>query len=139
MAADLLPTDIFLFKVNHENTKKYVNNKEIPECCQWRHSGVFFVSLEHISHIFLVFFCCCWTLINKCCLWFRFTKEIFEGKLHISQSEMQSNTVQKISFLLIISLVRVNKTAYLFTSTILYRVNYLELHLGQRLIKFIQM
>ena len=39
------PVDNYLFKASNRNTRKY----------QWCGSGVFIVSFEHISHIFVVF------------------------------------------------------------------------------------
>ena len=32
-----------------------VNNKNTGVDCDWRRSGVFIVTFEHISHLFLVF------------------------------------------------------------------------------------
>ena len=54
------PTNIYLFKVNSRNARERceINSKlsiKTSEWCQWRHSGVFIVNFEHISHFFLVF------------------------------------------------------------------------------------
>ena len=38
-----------------------INNKNTMEQRQWRRSGVFIVSFEHISHLFLVFSLSIWT------------------------------------------------------------------------------
>ena len=50
----------YLFKVNNRNRRKSYEICSMlviktPERCQWRRVGVFIVSLEHISHLFLVF------------------------------------------------------------------------------------
>ena len=52
--------EIHLFKVNNRNTRKRckIRSKltiKTPEHRLWRCSGVFIVSFEHISHLFLVF------------------------------------------------------------------------------------
>ena len=49
-----------MFKVNDRNTRtRWEICSELtiktPERCQWRHSGVFIVNFEHISHLVLVF------------------------------------------------------------------------------------
>ena len=54
------PVGIYLFKVNNRNTrtKCEIYSKltiKTPERRQWRHSGVFIVNFEHISHLILVF------------------------------------------------------------------------------------
>ena len=54
------PANIFLFKVNNGNTRKmceeiYWKLIKTPEGCQWLRSGVFIVSSEHISYLFLMF------------------------------------------------------------------------------------
>ena len=54
------PAGIYLLKVNNRNTRA---RREIyseltiktPERRLWRRSGVFIVSFEHISHLFLAF------------------------------------------------------------------------------------
>ena len=50
----------YLFEVNNRNRRKSYEICSMlviktPERCQWRRVGVFIVSLEHISHLFLVF------------------------------------------------------------------------------------
>ena len=55
----LIPTNIFLFKVNNRNTRKRLEicSKLIlktPERRQWRRSVVFIVNSEQILHIVLV-------------------------------------------------------------------------------------
>ena len=60
-----LPANIFnLFKVNNRNTRKRCeihveicskSTIKTSERRHWRRSGVFTVSFEHISHLFLVF------------------------------------------------------------------------------------
>ena len=55
----LIPTNIFLFKVNNRNTRKRfeICSKLIlktPERRQWRRSVVFIVNSEQILHIVLV-------------------------------------------------------------------------------------
>ena len=52
---DTSVVNIYLFKVNNRNTRKRFElcSKlaiKIPERRQWRHSGVFVVNFEHISH-----------------------------------------------------------------------------------------
>ena len=55
-----VPAGNYMFKVNNRNTtarcdicsKLTIN---IPERRQWRHSGIFIVNFEHISHLVLVF------------------------------------------------------------------------------------
>ena len=54
-------TDNYIFKVNNRNTRArceiYLKlTIKIPERCQWRRSGVFFVNFEHISLLVLVFY-----------------------------------------------------------------------------------
>ena len=54
------PLNIYLFKVNNRNTRKRwkICSKltiKTPERCHWRHSGIFIVNFEHISHLYLVF------------------------------------------------------------------------------------
>ena len=54
------PVSIYLFKVNNRNirTRCEIYSKitiKTPEGCQWRHSGVFIVNSEHISHLVLMF------------------------------------------------------------------------------------
>ena len=60
------PVSIYLFKVNNKTTRgRYEIYSKLtiktPERRHWRRSGVFVVNLEHILHLFLVFF---WT--SKC-------------------------------------------------------------------------
>ena len=55
---DINPKIIYLFKVNHRNTRKRfeIYSKltiKTPELRHWRRSGVFIVNFEHISHFFL--------------------------------------------------------------------------------------
>ena len=55
-----IPAGIYLLKVNNRNTraKFEICSKltiKIPERRQWRHSGIFIVNFEHISHHVLVF------------------------------------------------------------------------------------
>ena len=57
-----IPANIHLFKVNNWNSKgrcEICLKLTIKTLGQrrWRHSGVFIVDSEHISHLFLVFFC----------------------------------------------------------------------------------
>ena len=64
------PAGIYLLKVNNINTrtKWEICSKliiKIPERRYWRHSGIFIVNFEHISHLVLVFLlltlkCNCW-------------------------------------------------------------------------------
>ena len=54
------PANIYLFKVNNKNTRKKCEKFskltiKTPERRQRRRSGVFIVSFENISHLFLVF------------------------------------------------------------------------------------
>ena len=54
------PAGIYLFKVNNRNTRTRCEicsklTINTPERRQWRHSGVFIVNFEHISHLALVF------------------------------------------------------------------------------------
>ena len=54
------PTNIYLFKVKHRNTRKRCKTCskltiKTPKRRQRRLSGVFVVSFEHISHLFLEF------------------------------------------------------------------------------------
>ena len=54
------PIDIYMFKVNnrHTRTRCEICSKltiKTPERRHWRHSGVFIVNFEHISHFVLVF------------------------------------------------------------------------------------
>ena len=56
----LYPVGIYLLKVNNRNirTRCEIFSKltiKTPERRQWRHSGVFIVNFEHISHLVLVF------------------------------------------------------------------------------------
>ena len=56
----LYPGNIYLFKVNRRNTRKTceIYSKltiKTPERRHGRHSGVFVVNFELISHLFLVF------------------------------------------------------------------------------------
>ena len=53
-------TNIWLFKVSNKNTRKRCEicskvTIKTPEQSQWRRSGVFIVTFEHISHLFLAF------------------------------------------------------------------------------------
>ena len=55
-----VPVDNYKFKVNNRNTRTRceICSKLIiktPERRHWRHSGVFIVNFEHISHLVLVF------------------------------------------------------------------------------------
>ena len=50
----------YLFKVNNRNTKSSSEicsklTTDVPERRHWHLSGVFIVTFEHISHLFLVF------------------------------------------------------------------------------------
>ena len=54
------PANIYLFKVSNRNISERCEicsklTIKTPECWQWRHSGVFIVNFEYISHLFLVF------------------------------------------------------------------------------------
>ena len=54
------PVGIYMFKVNNRNTRTRceICSKLIiktPERCHWRHSGLFIVNFEHISHLVLTF------------------------------------------------------------------------------------
>ena len=54
---DTFPANICLFKVSNRNTRKRyeICSKQTiktPELRQWRHSGIFTVSFEDISHLF---------------------------------------------------------------------------------------
>ena len=54
------PAGSYMFKVNNRNTRtRYeICSKltiKIPARRQWRHSGIFIVNFEHISHLVLVF------------------------------------------------------------------------------------
>ena len=60
LPTSISPAGIYLIKVNNRNTRARceVCSKLIiktPERRQWRHSGVFIVNFEHISHLVLVF------------------------------------------------------------------------------------
>ena len=65
------PANICLCSVNNGNTKKRceirskLKTKKL-ERRQWRHSGVFNINFEHISHLFLVFILRLWA--RKCYL-----------------------------------------------------------------------
>ena len=53
------------FKINNKNTRKKCKicselTMRTPECRQGRHSGIFIVNFEHISHLFLVFLLLTW-------------------------------------------------------------------------------
>ena len=54
------PADIYLLQVNNRNTRTRCEicsklTIKTPKRCHWRHSGVFIVNFEHISHLALVF------------------------------------------------------------------------------------
>ena len=54
------PAGIYLLKYNNRNTRRRCEicsnlTLKTPERRHWRHSGVFIVNFEHISHIVLVF------------------------------------------------------------------------------------
>ena len=54
------PAGNCMFKVNNRNTRTRCEicsklTIKIPERRQWRHSGIFIVNFEHISHLVLVF------------------------------------------------------------------------------------
>ena len=52
------PAGIYLLKVNNKNTKtrcEICSKLTIKTLRHWRHSGVFVVNFEHISHLALVF------------------------------------------------------------------------------------
>ena len=62
----LLPANIYLFKVKYRNTRKKYDMRsksaiKIQKRCHWHRSCVTVVNFEHISHIFLVFYCWLWT------------------------------------------------------------------------------
>ena len=69
-----LPINIYLLKLNNRNTRKYfeISSKLTIKTAvrrQWCYSGAFFVTFQHISHHFLVFYiwpcaCVCWVLIK---------------------------------------------------------------------------
>ena len=57
---NLNPAGIYLLKVNNRNTRTRCEicpklTIKTPERRHWRHSGVFIVNSEHISHLVLVF------------------------------------------------------------------------------------
>ena len=59
-ALPLIPTGIYLCKVNNRNTRTRCEicsklTIKIPERRQWRRSGIFIVNFEHIPHLVLVF------------------------------------------------------------------------------------
>ena len=55
------PTDIYLLKVNNRNTRTIseicskLTIKTPEQYSHWRRSGLFFVNIEHILHLVLVF------------------------------------------------------------------------------------
>ena len=52
------PAGVYLLKVNNKNTKtrcEICSKLTIKALRHWRHSGVFVVNFEHISHLALVF------------------------------------------------------------------------------------
>ena len=56
----IIPSNIYLFKVENKNTRKRCEKCieltiKIPERRQLHLSGVFIVNSEHISHLFLLF------------------------------------------------------------------------------------
>ena len=56
----LIPTNIYLFKVNNGNFGKLCEicsklTMKTPERRHWLRSGVFIVNFGHISHLFLIF------------------------------------------------------------------------------------
>ena len=59
------PANIYLIKINNRSTTKRceIYSKlpiNTPERLQWRHSNIFIVNFEHISHLFLVFLLLTW-------------------------------------------------------------------------------
>ena len=63
------PANIYLLKVSNRNARKRIEvisklTIKTPERRHWRHSGVFIVNFEHISHFFLMFLLLLWT--SKC-------------------------------------------------------------------------
>ena len=55
--------NIHLFKVNYRNTSVRCELRsklkiKIPERSNWRHSGVFIITFEYISHTLFYCFCC---------------------------------------------------------------------------------
>ena len=59
------PCGNYMFIVNNKNirTKFEICSKltKTPERRQWRHSGIFIVNVEHISHLVLVFLLLTWS------------------------------------------------------------------------------
>ena len=56
----LYPAGIYLLKINNRNTRTRCEicskvTIKIPERRQWRHSDIFIVNSEYISHLILVF------------------------------------------------------------------------------------
>ena len=53
---DLFSINIYLFKVNNRNTRKRceICSKLTIKILERRHSSIFIVNFEHISHLFLV-------------------------------------------------------------------------------------
>ena len=54
------PADIYLLKVNNRNTRTRCETSskltiKTPERRHWRHSGIFIVNFELVSHLVLVF------------------------------------------------------------------------------------
>ena len=63
--------NIYLFKVNKKNSRKWCEicakvTTKTPQRRQWHCSGVLIVNFEHISNLFLVFYC--WLWAGKCWL-----------------------------------------------------------------------
>ena len=60
IATDNYPANIYLFKVNGINNRKWCETrlkltKKTVERRHWRHSSVLIVNFEHISNLFLMF------------------------------------------------------------------------------------
>ena len=56
------PVNKYMLEVNNKNIREkceFCSKLSIksPERCEWRRLGVFNVNYEHISQIFLVFYC----------------------------------------------------------------------------------
>ena len=63
----LIPSDIFLFKVNYKNTRKRCKicsklTIMTLERCRWSRSGGFIVNFKHAMHLFIVFL---WLVLNR--------------------------------------------------------------------------
>ena len=82
-----------MFKVYNGNTRtKYEKSSKLtiktPERCHWRHSGVFIINFEHISHFVLVFLLL--TLNMLLAAW----KAIFYEKLPIFIERLSSEILK---------------------------------------------